>query len=140
MALETTVDGAAFLLGRVLFGGLLAFMGLNHFLQREELTGYAAAKGLPAPGASVLGSGAILILGGLGVVVGAYPAVAAAGLAVFLLSSAVTVHDFWAVDDPEARQQEMTQFLKNAALAGGALTLVAVGGSDWPLSLGLGLA
>jgi len=41
------------------------------------------------------------------------------------------MHDFWAV--PEDQQQdEMTQCLKNVALAGGALALLAVAGTAWP--------
>jgi uncharacterized membrane protein YphA (DoxX/SURF4 family) len=131
------LGGVAFLLGRILFGGVLAFMGLNHFLQREQMSGYADAKGLPAPGVAVLGSGALLVGGGLGIVLGAFPVLAAAGLAAFLVLSAVAMHDFWTVEDPESQQQEMTDFLKNVALAGGALVLLAVGGAAWPLAVGL---
>jgi uncharacterized membrane protein YphA (DoxX/SURF4 family) len=137
MAVETTLGGVAFLLGRILFGGVLAFMGLNHFMQREQMSGYADAKGLPAPGVAVLGSGALLVGGGLGIVLGAFPVLAAAGLAAFLVLSAVAMHDFWTVEDPESQQQEMTDFLKNVALAGGALVLLAVGGAAWPLAVGL---
>lgn len=137
MVVETTLGAVGFLLGRVLFGGVLAFMGLNHFVQRAEMTGYAASKGLPAPDAAVLASGAVLLLGGLGLVAGAFPVLASSALAGFLLVASVTMHDFWTVGDPEARQQELTHFLKNAALAGGALVLLAVGGAEWPFALGL---
>jgi uncharacterized membrane protein YphA (DoxX/SURF4 family) len=69
------------------------------------------------------------------VVVGAYPTVAAGALALFLLVTAVTMHDFWAV--PEDQQQdEMTQFLKTVAMAAGAIALLAVAGTAWPYSLG----
>ena len=139
MVVETTLGGAAFLLGRLLFGGVLAFMGLNHFLQTDAMTGYAEAKGLPAPRAGVLASGGLLVLAGLGIAAGAFPVVSAGALAGFLLVSAVTFHDFWTVEDPETRQQEMTDFLKNVALAGGAVTLLAVGGAEWPLAVGVTL-
>jgi putative oxidoreductase len=139
MVFETTVGGAAFLAGRLLFGGVLAFMGLNHFMQTESMTGYAEAKGLPAPRLGVLGSGGLLVLAGLGIAAGVFPVVAAGALAVFLLTSAVVFHDFWTVEDPETQQQEMTDFLKNVALAGGALTLLAAGGAEWPLAAGLTL-
>jgi len=33
----------------------------------------------------------------------------------------------------------MTGFLKNVSLAGGALTLLAVGGQNWPYAVGAGL-
>ena len=136
MVFETAGSAELFLLARVLFGGVLAFTGLNHFTSAEGMIPYAEAKGLPAPAASVYGSGGLLVFSGLLLVVGAYPVVAAGALAVFLLGSAVTMHDFWAV--PEDQQQdEMNQFLKNVAMAGGAVALLAVAGTAWPYSVGL---
>jgi uncharacterized membrane protein YphA (DoxX/SURF4 family) len=138
MVFETTGAAEAFLLARVLFGGVLAFTGLNHFMQTDAMTGYAQAKGLPAPRFGVIASGVLLIGGGLAVIVGVFPAVAAAALAIFLVVSAVIFHDFWAV--PEDQQQdEMTAFLKNTAMAGGALVLFALGGAAWPYALDIGL-
>ncbi|MFB6270337.1 MAG: DoxX family protein [Halobacterium sp.] len=132
--------GEALLLlaARVLFGGVIAFMGLNHFMQTEQMTGYAQHKGLPAPKLAVLGSGAVMVLGGLAIVAGVLPAVGAIAVAAFLLVSAVTMHDFWAV--PEDQQQdEMTQFLKNVAMAGGALAIAAFATSTWAYSAGVSL-
>ncbi|MFB6177475.1 MAG: quinol oxidase, partial [Halobaculum sp.] len=60
----------------------------------------------------------------------------ALAVAAFLVVSAVLMHDFWAVPE-EQQQDEMTQFLKNAALAGGALAFLAIGGTQWPLALSL---
>jgi uncharacterized membrane protein YphA (DoxX/SURF4 family) len=139
LRIDTPFAGELLLLGRLLFGGVLAFMGLNHFMNVEEMTGYAEFKGLPAPRFSVIASGLLLVLGGLGVVVGAFPVLAAGALAVFLLVSAVTMHDFWSVDDPEERQSEMTSFLKNLYGAGAAIALLALGGTAWPYGLGVGL-
>lgn len=128
--------GVVFLLARVLFGLVLAFMGLNHFMDADAMAGYAEAKGLPAPKASVLLSGGTLVFGGLGIALGAVPVLAAGALAVFLLVSAVKMHDFWNAEDT---QGEMTQFLKNVALVAGALAFLALGGADWPLALNVGL-
>jgi uncharacterized membrane protein YphA (DoxX/SURF4 family) len=136
MAVETT-SALAFLAGRVLFGGVLAFMGLNHFLQADQMTGYAEMKGAPAPRLSVYASGALLVVGGLSVVLGVAPLVGAAALATFLLVATPLFHDFWSVEDPEQQQQEMTDFLKNAALVGGALVLLAISGGSWPFALAL---
>jgi uncharacterized membrane protein YphA (DoxX/SURF4 family) len=134
----TGIEGGALLLARVLFGGVLAFMGLNHFMQTDGMTQYATHKGVPAPRLSVLASGAALVLGGLSILLGVLPLVGGAVVAAFLLVSAVLMHDFWAV--PEDQQQdEMTQFLKNAALAGGAIAFAAIAGQAWSLSLGVGL-
>jgi uncharacterized membrane protein YphA (DoxX/SURF4 family) len=136
MAIETT-SAVAFLAGRVLFGGVLAFMGLNHFLQADQMAGYAEMKGAPAPRLSVYASGALLIAGGLSVVLGVAPLLGAAALAGFLVVATPLFHDFWSVEDPEQQQQEMTDFLKNVALVGGALVLLAVSGGSWPFALGL---
>jgi putative oxidoreductase len=131
-------ETALLLAARVLFGGVIAFMGLNHFLQTDQMTGYAQHKGVPAPQLSVLASGAVLVLGGLGIVAGVAPVVGALAVAGFLLVSALLFHDFWAV--PEDQQQdEMTNFLKNVALAGGAFAVAALAGSDWAYSAGISL-
>ena len=138
MAFESAGAGELFLLGRLLFGGVLAFTGLNHFLNVEQMAPYAEAKGLPAPAAAVYGSGGLLVVSGVLVILGAYPIVAAGALATFLVGSAVLMHDFWAAPDDQV-QDEMTQFLKNIALAGGAVSLLSVAGTSWPYSVGVTL-
>jgi uncharacterized membrane protein YphA (DoxX/SURF4 family) len=136
--LDAAGAGELFLLARLLFGGVLAFTGLNHFMDVDSMAGYAEFKGLPAPRASVLVSGGLLVFGGLSLVAGVYPTVGAGGLAVFLLVSAVTMHDFWAVDE-EDQQTEMTQFLKNVYGAGAALAFLVAASVPWPYALGIGL-
>lgn len=139
MAIETTAGGLAFLAGRMLLGGVLAFMGLNHFVQADQLAGYAEAKGVPAPRLGVYLSGVMLVFGGLSLVLGVYPVVGAALLVVFLVVTTPTIHDFWAAADPETQQSEMTAFLKNAGLTGAALVVLAVGGAAWPYALNVGV-
>jgi len=46
---DSPFAGELFLLGRLLFGVTLAFMGLNHFMDVDTMAGYAEFKGLPAP-------------------------------------------------------------------------------------------
>jgi uncharacterized membrane protein YphA (DoxX/SURF4 family) len=130
--------GIAFFVGRVLFGLVLAFTGLNHFVNADSMTGYAEAKGLPAARFGVLGSGVLLVLAGLALAVGAFPALAAGAIAVFFLVTTPMFHDFWAV--PEDQQQaELTHFLKNTMLLGVALVFLGLSGTTWPYALGVGL-
>ena len=97
----------------------------------------AEAKGLPASVASVYTSDGLFAFSGLLTVVSASPVVAAGALATFLPGPDVTRHGVWAV--PEDRQQdERTQYPKNGTLAGGAVPLLAVAGTAWPYSVGLG--
>jgi uncharacterized membrane protein YphA (DoxX/SURF4 family) len=127
-----------FLLARVAFGAVFVFTGLNHFLNADAMAGYAGAKGIPAPGAMVPFTGGLLVFGGLGLLLGAFPALAAGALVVFLAVSTPTMHDFWAAPEEE-RTTEMTQFLKNVALFGTALGFLAISQFPWPLAVGIGL-
>jgi len=131
-ALDGTA-GTTFLVARLVFGLVLAFMGLNHFTDIEGMAGYAGSKGVPAPEFGVIASAVMLILGGLGIAAGAYPVLAAGALATFFVVATPMMHDFWNDED------EMTGFLKNAALLGGSLAFLALGGVDWPLAANVGL-
>lgn len=126
------------LLARLLFGGVMSFTGVNHFLNTDEMAGYAEAKGLPLPRLGVVGSGVVLVGGGIGVVTGVAPVLSAGALATFLVVAAVVFHDFWAVPGDQ-RQDELTSFLKNVALAGGALALLVAGGAVWGIGAGVRL-
>jgi uncharacterized membrane protein YphA (DoxX/SURF4 family) len=136
---DSAGSGEVFLLARLLFGGVLAFMGLNHFMDVEGMAGYAEMKGLPAPQLSVIASGMMLLLGGLAVITGAFVVLGAGAIAVFLLASAVVMHDFWTVEDDQQQQTEMTQFLKNAVMAGAVLAFLALASTPWPYALDLGV-
>lgn len=70
MAIDAGLGAIGFLIARILFGGLLAFQGLNHFQNADAMSGYAQSKGVPAARAGVLFSGGMLIFGGLGIVLG----------------------------------------------------------------------
>lgn len=78
------------------------------------------------PQAAVLGSGLIAVLGGLSIMLGALPTVGIILLVMFLIPVSLMVHNYWADNDPAARQANQTHFLKNVGLLGGALILAAV--------------
>jgi uncharacterized membrane protein YphA (DoxX/SURF4 family) len=127
-----------FLLARVVFGAVFVFFGLNHFLNAETMTGYAGAKGVPAAGLAVPFTGGMLVFGGLGVLLGVAPTLAAGAIAVFLLVTSPLMHDFWAAPEEE-QMTEMTQFLKNVALFGVTLGFLAISQAPWPYAVGVGL-
>lgn len=84
--------------------------------------------------AAVLGSGTLLLLGGLSVLTGTYPLVGLALLALFFLGVTPAMHAYWKVHDPMQRAAEQVNFLKNMALLGACLALAAVP-QPWPLNL-----
>src|SRR6516164_11439871 len=108
----------AFLIGRAIVGGFFLMSGFNHFAQLNMMTGYAKSKGVPAPALAVGGSGVFLLLGGVSLLLGYHPTIGAGLLVIFLLSSSFGIHNFWKVQDQQAKMGEMINFLKNLGLLG----------------------
>jgi putative oxidoreductase len=125
---------APFLLGRLLFGGYFLFSGINHFKNHKMLTGYAASKNVPIPDKAVTASGVALVLGGASILLGVKPKLGAMALMGFLAGVSPMMHDFWRIEDPEKRMNDMINFTKNLALLGGAMALMAVE-EPWPASV-----
>lgn len=117
---------AIVLIGRILFGGFFVMSGINHFAKLEAMTGYAKYKKLPAAKLGVIISGLALVIGGLYIVLGYYADLGALLLAIFLVLAAVIFHNFWKETDATAKQNEMLAFMKDIALAGGALVIFAM--------------
>jgi hypothetical protein len=67
-----------------------------------------------------------LLIGSVGIVVWRGPILATSAVVTFFLGVTPPMHNFWAVDDPEQKQQEMFHFLKNTALLGTALLLLGI--------------
>ncbi len=124
-----------FLIGRIIVGVFYLFNALNHFTQVNMLTGYAQSKGVPAPKVAVLGSGLLLLIGGLSILLGYQPVIGVAAVVIFFLGVTFKMHNFWAIDDPQMKVMEMTNFMKNMALMGSALMFLAIP-TPWPYSLG----
>lgn len=123
------------LAGRILFALIFVMSGMNHLTQRQSMTEYARSRNLPAPGASVVLSGIVILAAGVAIMLGWHRFIAAGLLFVFLLSTAVLMHPFWKEEDPQAKMNEMTHFLKDLALAGAALLVAYYAGEPWPMSL-----
>lgn len=127
----------AFLIGRIIYGGYFLWNGINHFRNLAMMSGYAQSKGTPAPKAAVAGTGILVILGGLSMLLGVYPVIGAILLIIFLVGVSIKIHNFWAVQDPQMKMMETINFTKNMALLGGAMMTIEIS-RPWPLSLGLG--
>ncbi len=115
-----------FIIGRLLFGGFFLMSGLNHLKNPGGMLGYAAAKGVPYPKLAVLGTGALLLAGGIGVIFGVYPTVSLLLILLFLLPTSFIMHAFWQETDKNLKMNEKINFLKNLALAGAALMLLSL--------------
>ena len=103
---------------------------LNHLTKADHMVGYAQFKGVPSPKLAVQGSGVVLLLGGLSVILGVWADLGAIVLAALLIVMAVKMHNFWSIEDPQAKQADMIGFMKNISMAGGAIFMFALMGIE----------
>lgn len=123
-----------FLVGRLIVGAYYLINAANHILQVEALSGYAQSKGVPTPRIAVLGSGVLLLVGGLSILTGYYPLIGILALVIFFLPVTFIMHAYWKIQDPMMRTIEMVNFMKNLALMGSALMFLAIP-QPWPYRL-----
>lgn len=128
------VQGIVAVVGRVLLCTIffMAAVGnkIPHF---QAVAGVMAKEGVPAPQVMLAGAIVFLIAGSLSVILGYKARIGAALLLVFLVLATYFFHDFWKLNDPQARQEQMIQFMKNLGLMGAMLLVIANG--TGPLSL-----
>src|SRR6476661_6286766 len=125
---------AAFLIGRLLFGVFFLYNGINHLKQRKQLAQYAETKNVPMAEAVVAATGVALIGGGTSILLGIKPKLGTAAIAGFLAGVSPVMHNFWNIEDPQQRMNEMINFSKNMALLGSAVALMGVS-EPWPASV-----
>ena len=126
------------LIGRILFALAPVILGLSHLAKVDAMAGYAKFKKVPAAKLSVLVSGALLVVGGLSIMLGVYADLGALVISVLLIVMALKMHDFWTQTDAQVKQTETISFFKNISMAGGALIIFAIAateGSDYGWTL-----
>ena len=116
---STTLESSAELVGRILLASLFLLSGVSKLGAYGATAAYMSSAGVP--GALLPAVIAVELLGSLAVIVGWKTRVAAALLAGFSLLAAFLFHNNF------ADQIQMIMFLKNVAIAGGFLLLVANG-------------
>ncbi|WP_298679715.1 DoxX family protein [uncultured Lentibacter sp.] len=121
----TQHSNTALLIARIFMGLLFLMAGLGKLGNVEGFAGYLASGGLPA----FLTWPAILfeIVAGLLLVAGFFTRYTALALAAFCLASGLLYHF-----DP-SDQNQMTNLLKNIALAGGFIALAIAGAGKFSL-------
>ncbi len=112
---------------------MFVMSGINHITKADHMVGYAQFKGVPSPKLAVIGSGVVMGLGGLSLILGVYADLGAIVLAAILVLMAIKMHNFWTLEDAQAKQADMIGFLKNISMAGGALFMFAWMATDGSL-------
>ena len=115
--------GAADLVGRSLLASLFVISGLGKLAAYAGTAGYMESVGVP--GALLPLVIALEVVGGLAIVAGYRTRIVASLLAAFSIASAAIFHSNL------GDQIQQIMFLKNIAIAGGFITLVARGAGGW---------
>jgi putative oxidoreductase len=113
--------------GRLLLAILFLLSGLSKLAAPAATIGYIASAGLPFPFLGYVIALGVELGGGLLLLTGFHARIAAAIMAVFTIAAGLAFHNNF------ADQNEMIHFLKNVALAGGLLQVVAFGAGPFSL-------
>lgn len=111
----------ALLLGRLLIAALFAFAAYGKWPALGGFAGYLTKLGVPFPAVMAPVTAAFETLVAVALVVGFQTRLAALGAAAFCVFSGLLAHSNFA----DANQ--LSHFMKNLAIAGGALALFAAG-------------
>jgi putative oxidoreductase len=106
--------------GRALLGALFLVSGITKIGGFAYVSGWMASAGLPFSDVLLAATIAIEVVGGAMLITGWKARWAALGLAVFLVPVTLVFHAFWSADAAHFSDQ-LTAFLKNAAIFGGML-------------------
>lgn len=117
--------------GRQLLSVIFIIASAGHFT--PSTIALAAQQGVPMAGLLVPVSGLIALAGGLSLLFGYRAKVGAWLLVLFLVPVTLTMHNFWTMSDPMMFQIQLTLFIRNLVLLGGALLIAYFGAG--PLSL-----
>lgn len=122
-----------FFIGRLLLGSFLLYNAYNHLFKAGGLVGYAESKKVPMAKVAVIVSGLLLLFGGYTIITGVRVTAGIIAVAIFFIPVTFTMHTFWK-EEGQARMMDQIQFMKNLALLGAVLMLLAIP-TPWPLSL-----
>jgi putative oxidoreductase len=117
---------------RILLAAMFLLAGVGKLTGFAGTVGYMQSKGIPATEALATLALVVELAGGLALVLGWKTRWGALALAGFTLVATFIFHAFWAVPPEQAMVQNLF-FLKNLAVTGGLLALVAFGPGAWSL-------
>ncbi|MEA2715409.1 MAG: putative oxidoreductase [Candidatus Parcubacteria bacterium] len=123
------------MIGRIIFAEFWLQAAYTHLFKSANLVGYMQSKGMKSAKSAVVGTGFLLLIGGLSMLLGISPKIGVIVLAVFLIGVSFKMHAFWKVTDPMAKSMDRVQFAKNMALLG-ALLMILMIPHPWAYSLG----
>jgi putative oxidoreductase len=113
------------LIGRILIAILFIFSGVGKLAASGATIGYITYVGFPAPITSFVIATALELVGGLLLVVGYQTRLVATLLAAYSIATALVFHHTF------GDQNQMFHFMKNLAIAGGLIQVLAFGANAY---------
>lgn len=114
------------LVGRILLSAIFVLSGVMKLADFGGALGHMQAKGIPYADVLLAIAAVVEIAGGLSIMTGLFTRLGAFALFLFLIPVTLLFHDFWNLAGPE-RVAQSAQFMKNLAIMGGLLVLMAHG-------------
>src|ERR1041385_2171837 len=134
LAFRMPGGGAAWLVGRVVLGGLFFISGAQKLMGIDQFAASLVKNGIPdqfAPALAWLGAG-IETIGGLLIVLGLATSWASLFLVAFTIIAAFIAHRFLQAPPP-MRMTQMAHFEKNMMIAGAFCLLYVAGGAPYSI-------
>jgi putative oxidoreductase len=121
------MNDAAAAFGRILLSVIFLLGGFVKLAGFGGTVGYMGSMGLPVPELAAIVAILVECLGGILLVIGYQTRLVGLVMALWCIATALVAHAQF------ADQNQMIHFLKNVAMAGGFLQLVAFGAGAWSL-------
>jgi putative oxidoreductase len=119
------------LAGRFSLAAIFILSGAMKFVGWEQTAACMEQQHLPMVNILLPIAATAELVGGLALLMGCMSRLASLGLILFLIPTTLIFHHFWDITGPEVANQ-MAHFLKNVAIMGGLLLIMAFGAG--PLS------
>lgn len=120
------------LAGRILIALIFLRSGFGKITGFSGTAGYMASKGMPMAEFLLVGAIVFELAGAIMLIIGWRVHWGALLLVIFMIPTTLIFHNFWAVDAAQYGNQ-LNHFMKNVAMIGGLLYVMAFGAG--PLSL-----
>lgn len=123
------------LFGRVLLALIFIIAGFHKITGFDGTAEMMAGRSLPLPQVLLVATILIELGGGLMILLGWHARWAALAIFLFLIPATLIFHAYWSVDpsQPLMVKNQMNQFMKNLAIMGGMLYVVAYGSGPFSL-------
>jgi len=121
------LSSAGLLVARVFLSSIFLFAGGSKIFAFTATQGHMAAQGMKMTGLFLVLTILVELGGGLSVLLGYFPRLGALALALFLVPVTLVFHR--SLGDPN----QAAHFAKNAAIMGGLIAIVSVGGGGFSL-------